>query len=122
MCRRCGEPDRRGNARTRKRRTERLLEIHGNGEICPCYWCGDLVGRRPGRLHIRGGPGERGVYLRVQQCERDRLKRGDTYAMWNLVPACPPCNKGREIMDNVVPIGCNIGDKPDYELLYGRRA
>lgn len=122
MCRRCGAPDRRGNNKDRRRRARRLAEIHGNGTVCPCTWCGVLVSPTPGRLVVparAGINGGRGWYLPILQLEQDRLMEGGPYALWNLVPSCPPCNKARAYESAqaglvVFPDGCDFGTRaPD---------
>ena len=104
MCRKCGAPDRRPGSKRRAVISRRLAEVHGNGVICPCTWCGTLVSPAgPGRLHVGGR------YLPIAKLERDRLIPGGPYSLWNLVPSCPPCNKGRTYTDQLVPEGCAFG-------------
>lgn len=91
MCRRCGAPDRRPGAARRRVITRRLLEKHGNGVVCPCTWCGALLGAQPGYLAI---PAVR-RRIPILKLERDRLMPGGPYSLWNLVPSCGPCNKNR---------------------------
>lgn len=113
MCRRCGEPDKRGSAAVRRRRTQRLLDLHGNGTICPCTWCGALLGATPGYLAV---PAAR-RRIPILKLERDRLIPGGSYALWNLVPACGPCNNARayeaaEAGRVAFPDGCQYGTAP----------
>lgn len=105
MCRRCGEPDKRPSAKRRRQLTRRLLEIHGNGVVCPCFWCGDLLGAVAGYLAV---PATRSR-IRVHKLERDRLTPGGTYALYNLVPSCGPCNRIRDYETRVIPDGCEFG-------------
>ena len=116
MCRRCGAPDRRPGSRDRARLTRRLAEIHGNGVICPCTWCANLVAATPGRLHIPAGPHGPGRYLPILKLERDRLMPGGPYSLWNLVPSCPPCNKARSYGGQLAfPDGCLHGTPDDAQ-------
>lgn len=89
VCRKCGEPDRRGSATTRRRSRARLLADYGNGEIALCVWCGDLVGNVKDSFVVGGRR------LEIHRLERDRLMPGEGYAYWNLVPSCGPCNRAR---------------------------
>ena len=75
MCRRCGEPDRRGRARDRRARKLWLLDKFGNGVECPCTWCGTTL-----------------TFATLQQ---DRIVPGGPYRRDNLVPACGNCNIAR---------------------------
>lgn len=87
MCRRCGEPDRRGKARERRARKRWLLKEFGDGVTCPCTWCGKTL-----------------TFTTLQQ---DRLVPGGPYRRDNLVPACGPCNIGRNAEH--IPEGCEYG-------------
>lgn len=89
MCRKCGEPDRRGGAPARRASKLNLLKRDGDGTTCPCYWCG--------------------TPLTFATLERDRLQVGGPYALWNLVPACGPCNRARTYEEQLVPDGCYFG-------------
>jgi hypothetical protein len=87
MCRRCGEPDRRGSARNRRARKAYLLAAFGNGVQCPCIWCGTTL-----------------TFATLQQ---DRLVAGGPYRRDNLVPSCGRCNIARRLLD--IPDGCQYG-------------
>lgn len=87
MCRRCGEPDRRGSAAARRARKRWLLTEFGNGNTCPCVWCGKSLN-----------------WFTLQQ---DRLVPGGPYRRGNLVPACRGCNIGR--IAESIPDGCEHG-------------
>lgn len=87
MCRRCGEPDRRGSARNRRARKQWLLTKFGDGAQCPCTWCG--------------------VTLTVFTLQQDRLVPGGPYRRDNLVPACARCNIARN--GESIPEGCDYG-------------
>lgn len=107
MCRRCGEPDRRPSARRRRELTARLLQLHGNGVIAPCFWqldgCEGLVAAVAGPMVIAG------QRLQLGKLERDRLEPGGTYGLYNLVPACGPCNRQRSWQRGLMPDGCDYG-------------
>jgi hypothetical protein len=87
MCRRCGEPDRRGNTRNRRARKQWLLAKFGNGIECPCTWCGTTL-----------------TFATLQQ---DRIVPGGPYRRDNLVPACGKCNIARNLFN--IPDGCEYG-------------
>lgn len=89
MCRRCGEPDRRGNSRDRRATKRWLLDTFGDGVSCPCTWCA-----KP---------------LYAGTVQKDRLMQGGPYARWNLVPACGPCNRRRTYENLEVASGCAFG-------------
>lgn len=114
MCRRCGEPDRRGSAEIRRRRRRALLRgLHnsfgGNGVITVCVWCGVLVAEHAGYLPVVL-PGGRVQRLPIRKLEQDRLRgHGSPYSLWNLVPACGPCNKARTYDMYEIPPGCPFG-------------
>lgn len=110
MCRRCGEPDRRGNAEQRRRRRDRLLDQYGNGVVCPCIYCGVLLAHERGYLAVAGRR------LRIDRLEQDRLMPGGPYALWNLVPACGPCNRARTYAEQHIPDGCEYGSGIRKEL------
>lgn len=66
----------RGNAATRRRRKQRLVDEFGDGETCPCYRCGRA--------------------LSISMVEADRKVPGilgGTYRWENLRPVCGDCNK-----------------------------
>lgn len=91
MCRRCGEPDKRGSAKSRRARKRWLLATFGDGETCPCTWCGrDLT------------------FHAVQQ---DRIIPGGPYRRDNLIPACADCNIARS--NDRIPEGCEYGPVND---------
>lgn len=95
-CRRCGGPDKRPGSKRRAALRRRLAEIHGNGVVCPCLWCGVLVGP----AHVVGYlavPAAR-KRLPVTLMELDRLSPGGSYGLYNLVPSCGPCNRARSNM------------------------
>lgn len=75
MCRRCGEPDKRGSSRDRRRSKLALLAEFGDGVTCPCAWCGAV--------------------LTALTLQRDRLDPRGTYRRENIVPSCGPCNRAR---------------------------
>ncbi len=87
MCRRCGEPDKRGPAHQRRRRRAWLLAEFGDGTSAPCAWCAKPLTR---------------ATLQV-----DRLIPGGSYARANIVPACAGCNVARTYMPT--PEGCRYG-------------
>jgi hypothetical protein len=87
MCRRCGEPDRRGSARARRARKLWLLATFGDGTECPCFWCG--------------------TSLSLFTLQQDRLVPGGPYRRENLVPACGRCNIARNGAS--IPDGCHYG-------------
>jgi hypothetical protein len=100
MCRRCGEPDRRGSSRDRRARKQWLLTRFGDGINCPCFWCG-----RP---------------LSLFTLQQDRLVAGGPYRRDNLVPACAGCNIARN--GDGIPDGClygPVGALTAAELLAG---
>ena len=87
MCRRCGEPDRRGKARDRRARKHWLLATFGDGAECPCFWCG--------------------TPLSMATLQQDRLVAGGPYRRDNIVPACARCNIARH--GHEIPDGCEYG-------------
>lgn len=89
MCRRCGEPDKRGNSLDRLRRKRRFLREFGDGITCPCAWCG--------------------VTLTIFTVEADRLDPRGTYRWDNVVPACGPCNRARLRWPGPPAEGCEYG-------------
>ena len=103
MCRRCGEPDRRGSAEDRRRRRSRMLSEYGNGVVCPCWWCGTLLGVRRGYLTTPAGR------LAIHRLEQDRLIPGGSYAYDNVVPACRSCNHARAVDQQQWADGCDFG-------------
>lgn len=116
MCRRCGEPDRRPGAARRRQLTKRLLEIHGNGVICPCWLCDGLLGAQPGYLTVTD-PDGKVRRLKIQKLERDRLEPGGPYSLWNLMPACGPCNRARTYDTREIPDGCDYGPGLPREVI-----
>lgn len=103
MCRRCKEPDRRGNARTRRRRRAWLLGVD-NG------WAAEAHYRARGThllLNPWGGDGvkvqcwnyaECGLLLNEQNLEVDRALPGwlgGDYSPDNVRPSCGGCNRSR---------------------------
>ncbi len=99
MCRRCGEPDRRGKARDRRARKAWLLTTFGDGHTCPCYWC-----KSP---------------LTAFTLQQDRLNPGGPYRRDNLVPACARCNIARNA--HRIPDGCEYGPVATTPALAGGR-
>ena len=91
QCRRCGGPDRRPGSKRRRQLRLRLAQIHGNGVICPCLWCGDLVWAEAWQGYVSAGRRRIPVY----PMELDRLMPGGSYGLYNLVPACGGCNRAR---------------------------
>lgn len=91
MCRRCGEPDRRGSAARRRARKRWLLDTFGDGTTCPCTWCGTA--------------------LTWDTLQQDRLVPGGPYRRNNLVPACAGCNIARN--GDAIPEGCDYGPVGD---------
>lgn len=101
MCRRCGERDKRGNAKNRRRRKQAILDRDGDGTTVVCTWAA-----------AEWGCG--GTVLTFDTMEQDRLERGSTYRLDNVVAACPPCNKIRTYRAVVIPDGCAFGpEDPD---------
>lgn len=113
MCRKCGEPDRRGSSSRRRRRRAQLLEgaggitTGGNGVMTGCVWCGCLLADVPGYLRV-DIDGER-RHLRIRRLEQDRIQAGGPYVLWNLIAACGPCNRARVYTELVVADGCYFG-------------
>lgn len=94
MCRRCGEPDLRPNAKGRRVLRKWLVDTYGDGRRVQCTWCA--------------------TWLTVATLELDRLVPGTRYRRDTVVPACPPCNKARTYRDLVVRDGCLYGPVLDY--------
>ncbi len=68
----------RGNSRDRFIRTQKLLAEFGDGEKCPCVYCGHN--------------------LTASTLTQDKIytaAQGGRYRMDNLLPACLPCNQAR---------------------------
>jgi len=69
----------RGNVYDRHSRNKWLRSpeagFGGNGETVPCTMCGTV--------------------LTEKTVEADRILAGDSYAHWNIRPACRPCNASR---------------------------
>ncbi len=87
--------DRRGNNLARHLRQDWLLGIvcdrslgwapfGGNGKTVPCYWCKKRLNR-----------------VNLQQ---DRKVPGASYRRTNILPACGPCNRDRDIRPEEYPI------------------
>lgn len=113
MCRTCGEPDLRGSAARRRGRRKRLLEGAGpggvgNGTITVCFWCDVLLGDRRGYLAVTLPDGTH-KRLPILRLEQDRLQAGGPYSLYNLVPACGPCNRARTYDRVEIPDGCEYG-------------
>lgn len=85
MCRKCGEPDRRGSARNRRARKRWMLKTFGDGITCTCWLCGVEL-----------------TYLTVTA---DRIVPGGPYRRSNIAPACMGCNIAR----SNAPEGCAFG-------------
>lgn len=66
---------------------------------------GVLVSNTPGRGYLAAG----GKRIPVVYMERDRIKPGGPYSLWNLQPACGPCNRARTYMERQVDDGCTYG-------------
>lgn len=127
MCRRCGEPDRRGPARARRIRKSKLLagagveSPGGNGVITVCTWCFCLLGLEAGTLAVADHTGAE-LVLEVRKLEEDRLAgNGSPYRMDNLVASCHPCNIGRVYDTLEIPEGCAFGPE-SIELVRAARA
>ncbi len=67
--------DKRGNAAQRRARKGYLLTLWGDGETCPCIYCG--------------------YSLVSATLEADRIIAGGSYARTNVIPACRSCNVAR---------------------------
>jgi hypothetical protein len=70
-----------GNSKDRGKRREALLKEFGDGQHCPCIYCGVKIGE---------GTLEQDKVLTTGQ--------GGKYKLANLVPACSGCNKNRSDM------------------------
>lgn len=71
-----------GNSTDRAARRKKLQEEFGDGEKCPCVWCGTFVGDAIGEGTL----------------EQDKIfttGEGGRYKAANLVPSCGGCNKRR---------------------------
>lgn len=97
MCRRCGEPDRRGNNRDRRRRKQWLLNHFGDGKTVECAL--KLADDCPGTLTLHTVTAER----MIPGCQ------GGSYRHSNLLPACLPCNIARGATDYEISEGCVFG-------------
>jgi capsid protein len=67
-----------GNTHDRRKRRESLLSEFGDGEKCPCVYCG--------------------VYIGEGTLEQDKIyttREGGKYRLPNLIPSCSGCNKVR---------------------------
>jgi hypothetical protein len=72
-----------GNSSDRRKRREKLLAEFGDGKVCPCVYCGEVIGDHTDTL------------------EQDKIQttaEGGRYRLNNLVPACKPCNNRRSDM------------------------
>jgi hypothetical protein len=85
MCRRCGEPDKRGNTKNRRARKQWLLTTEFGGSVGKCVHC------------------ER--ELTIFTVEADRIIPGGSYRRENIWPACGPCNRSRRD----IPEDCAYG-------------
>jgi HNH endonuclease len=94
MCRRCGEPDKRGNNQTRRRRRQAIIDRDGDGTTVQCTW----------QTHEKC-PGE----LTIDTMEQDRIEPGGPYSLDNLVASCGHCNKARNYRLVEIPEGCVFG-------------
>jgi len=72
VCRRCGEPDRRGSAVARRKRKQWLLDTFGWGSGVKCWYCPKV--------------------LTLKTVTQDRIVPGGPYRRSNLLPACLDCN------------------------------
>ena len=68
----------RPNSYQRRARKYYLLVKHGDGETCPCYFCGETL-----------------TFKTLTLDRRKPGSRGGTYEKRNLLPACITCNKRR---------------------------
>lgn len=101
MCRRCGEPDRRGSNKSRRARKLRLIRVYGDeakGTI-GCIWCDKVLNYKTLTVD-RLVPG----------CE------GGTYRWENIAPACRHCNIVRYFTAHEFPDGCEYGPAVPPEL------
>jgi len=67
--------DKRGKAKDRRRRKERMLWVHGDGTTAPCVHCS------------KG--------LTFETIEADRIIPGGSYRFDNVQPSCRDCNIAR---------------------------
>lgn len=67
-----------GNSTDRKNRRIKLLKEFGDGEWCPCIYCGKMV-----------------THGTMEQDKIYTTAEGGRYRMPNLVPSCSDCNKKR---------------------------
>jgi hypothetical protein len=115
MCRRCGEPDRRGPAKARRRRRDLLLNgmngLGGNGTVTVCVHCHVLLGAVADTLTITDPARPfRPIGLEIRKLEQDRiLGLGTPYNHSNVQPACGPCNRARTYEQAEIPEGCQFG-------------
>ena len=68
--------DLRGNSKSRKVRTQKLLQEFGDGKHCPCVWCGCTLDSRT-----------------MTQDKIYTLHEGGRYNMENILPSCLQCNQ-----------------------------
>lgn len=64
--------EKRGNSYARRARKMWMLATWGDGEKCPCVFCGRIVD--------------------FETVEADRIIPGGSYRRENVQPACKPCN------------------------------
>ena len=67
-----------GNTKDRRSRREKLLKDFGDGETCPCIYCGIVV-----------------THGTLEQDKMYTTQEGGRYKYSNVVPSCGDCNKRR---------------------------
>lgn len=72
-----------GNSYDRRRRSKRLLEEFGDGNSCPCVYCGLLL------------YADTKDETKMEQDHIIPFTFGGKYVLANLMPACAGCNKAR---------------------------
>jgi hypothetical protein len=72
--------EKRGSAADRRARKAWMLRTWGNGETCPCVFCGRAVN--------------------FETVEADRIIPGGSYRRDNVQPACKPCNLSKSDQPN----------------------
>jgi len=75
--------EKRGNSYARRARKLWMLATWGDGEKCPCVFCG--------------------ISLSFETVEADRIIPGGTYRRENVQPACRPCNLSKSDNPNWAP-------------------